>query len=216
MLKYYLQQFFFQILLIAAAVLLVGVFLYGQATRGGEAIPTDVKEQFKGSLGRPEPLSATSAGDADISLRHMSSQEISDLLEVMIAESLSFNPSNFDRNSGLIQNYFTPHGYQQYKDYLASTKFGETLKAQRLQSGVFAERPPLEINALVQNGVYKWLYEVPITISFIPFNAETYRGGATKPQNQRFTLRVQLTRVKDAQNPNKISMEIWQIQAPRR
>lgn len=215
MLTYYLQKFFFQIILAAAALLLVGAFLYGQSIKDGEAVPADVKEQFKASLGKPEPLSDVAAGEADLSIRHMSSQEIASLLEIMISESLSFSPANFDRNSDLVQNYFTPYGYQQYKTYLSNSRFGDTLKAQQLQSGVFAERPPLELNALVQNGVYKWLYEVPVTISFIPVNSETYRGGATQAKNQRFTLRVQLTRVKDPENPNKIKIEIWQMQPPR-
>jgi hypothetical protein len=214
-LKYYLQQFFFQIILAVAAILLVGAFLYSQSVQVGEEPPADVREQFKHSLGKPAPLTSAKVGEVDLSLRHMSAPEIASLLDVMIAEVLSFTPSNYDRNTALVQNYFTPGGYAQYKQYLTTAKLGETIKTRQLQSGVFNERPPLEINAQVQNGVFKWLYEVPVTMSFISAHAETYRGGATKPQNQRFTLRLQLTRVKDDKNPNKIAIEIWQMQAPR-
>lgn len=216
MFKYYLQQFFFQILIAAAAVLMVGLFFYAKAVDNNNPPPADAKTLFKNSLGKPKPLSDAEIGEADLAVQHMSSQEVGNLLEIIIAECLSFNPSDFDKNSRLVQSYFTAQGYEQYKAYLQKTDFGNVIKSRNLQSGAFAERPPLEVNSLVQNGVYKWLFEVPVTLSFIPVNSQTYRDGATKAQNQRFTLRVQLTRVKDAKNANKISIEIWQIMPPRR
>lgn len=231
MLRYYLQQFFFQIIGAVAVILLVGLFFYAKAVEKNDPAPTDVKMQFHDSLGKPRqdasgqislkpsiaPGQAVSPqlAQADLSIKHMSSLEVAELLEIMLAECLSFSPSNFDKNSRLVQSYFTPQGYQQYTAYLEKTNFGGVIKSRNLQSGAYTERPPLEINSLVQNGVYKWLFEVPVTLSFIPVNSETYRGGATTAQNQRFTLRVQLTRVKDDKNPNKISIEIWQMMPPR-
>lgn len=213
MFRYYFQQFFFQILVALAAVLMVGLFLYAKSVRNNDMPPADVKTQFQNSLGKP--LGPAKAGEVDLSVKHLSNQEVAKFLNIILAESLSFNPSDFDYNTAQVENYFTPQGYQQYKDYLAKTKFGEIIKTQRLQSGAYAERPPIEINSTVQNGVYKWLFEVPVTLSFIPVNSQTYRSGAIKAQNQRFTLRVQLTRVKDPVSPNKVSIEIWQILAPR-
>ncbi len=213
MLKYYFQKFTFQIVALTAAVLFAGLFFFASIVDRNDPPPADVRTQFQNSLGNP--LSKTSAGTADLSIKHMSSQEVSNLLEIILAECLSFNPSDFDQNSRLVQNYFTAQGYEQYKAYLSQSKFGEIVKGQNLQSGAYADRPPLEINSLVQNGAYKWLFEVPVTISFIPVRAQTYNGGATTAQNQRFTLRVQFTRVNEPANPGKIRIEIWQILAPR-
>jgi hypothetical protein len=139
----------------------------------------------------------------------MSGQEVARWVEVIAVESLSLTPSNFDENTRLVKNYFTDSGYQQYQSYLSQTKFEEVLKQRGLQSGAILERPPLKANAMVQNGVFKWLYEVPVTLSFIP--AGQTRGSAVNAQNQRFTLRLQLTRAADPQNPNRIKVEIWQI-----
>ncbi len=204
-----IQKLTFPLLALIAAALFTGLFFYAGAVDRNDPPPPDAKEIFEDSLGKPSIQSDVPGGTADLSIEHMSGQEVARWVEVIAVECLSLTPSNFDENTRLVKNYFTEPGYQQYQSYLAQTKFAEVIKGRGLQSGAILERPPLEANSMVQNGVYKWLYEVPITLSFIP--AGQTRGSAANAQNQRFTLRLQLTRAQDPQNPNRIKVEIWQI-----
>ena len=57
----------------------------------------------------------------------------------------------------------------------------------RMQS--YVEAPEL-INEGALEGRYRWLYEVPVTISFIPEEASDYRN--VKPVNRRYVLKTQL------------------------
>lgn len=214
MFKYFVQRFFFQIVIVAATAGFVGIFLYAYAIEGANPPPADVKTQFQSSLGKP--ASKTAIGEPDLSVQHMSGPEISAYLNEIIAEGLSLTPSNYNRTVAGMAKYFTPSAYEQYKNYLTQGNFAQTLSSRSLQSGAYCESPPFEVNSVVQNGIYKWLFEAPVTVSFIPLNAQTYASDQTKAQNQRFTLRVQFARVKDPADPNAIRIEIWEMLAPRR
>lgn len=214
MFRYFIQQFLFQIVALTAAVLVAGLFFYARAVEKNDPPPADVKVQFQNSLGKP--MSPVAPGTTDVSVQHLSEQEMSSIVNTMVAECLSFSPADYDRNLPLLKNYFTPEGYQQYLAYLQQSKLGDVVKSQKLQSGAYAERPPLEVNSMAQNGVYKWLYEIPVTVGFVSVNTHSYRTGETRPQNQRFTLRLQLTRVKDPANPNAVRIEIWQVLPARK
>lgn len=207
-----IQKFTFPFLALLAAALFTGLFFYAGAVDRNDPPPPNAKEIFEDSLGKPSIQSDVPSGTADLSIEHMSGQEVAQWAEVIAAECLSFTPSNFDENTRLVKNYFTDTGYSQYQSYLEQTKFSELIKGRNLQSAAILERPPLKANSMVQGGVYKWLYDVPVTLSFIPEGA---RRGTANAQNQRFTLRLQLTRAADPENPNRIKVEIWQILPPR-
>jgi len=211
LIRYFVQQFFFQIITGLAIVLFVGVFIFALTTESANPPPKDVKSQFQNSLGK----AISTPNKTDLSVQHMSGREIGDKLTNIIAEALSFTPSNYQTNVSAMAKYFTPGAYQQYKDYLDQSQFGQNLSAQGLRSGAFVEQEPLEINAVVQNGVFKWLFDVPVTVSFVPVSTNDYRGSQTTTQNQRFTLQAQFTRVDDPNDPNAVRIEIWKMLPPR-
>src|SRR5690606_16457379 len=143
-------------------------------------------------------------------------QEVAMQLSNIIAESLSFTKDDYRAITDAMQIYFTPSGYKQYTEFLNASAFEKALSSQNLQTGAYIEGDPLEITRGVYGGVFKWVFEVPVTVSFIDRGAQTYRDGATTPENRRFTLRAQFRRVADPNDPDAIRIEIWQVMAPRR
>lgn len=212
MIRYYLEKFFFQIVSFGALLGFLGVFLYAYSIEDNNPPPPDVRAQFEDSLGEPS-IAEEHAGP--LTQQHLSEREVADYLNEIIAESLSFTPQNYQATIRTVARHFTPSAYKQYQSYLEKVGF-ERLLRQGYKSGAFLERPPLKLNALVHNGAYKWLFEVPVTVTFLPAGANTYDGGAAaKPQNQRFTLRAQFTRVEDRNDPARIQIEIWDVLPPR-
>ncbi|PZQ43350.1 MAG: hypothetical protein DI551_12335 [Micavibrio aeruginosavorus] len=98
---------------------------------------------------------------------------------------------------------------------MTSAGFENTLATQNLQSGAFIEQAPLSLANGVYNNVYKWVFEVPVTVSFLPRNAESYRNDEATAINRRFLLRAQYARVEDKNDPNAIKIELWQVLPPR-
>lgn len=151
-----------------------------------------------------------------IEVQNLSGRDVALMIESIIPEILSFNKSNIAQGKVSAQKYFTSSGYAQYLQFLQAAGIEEALSSQDLQSGVLVEDSPLEVSAGVYSGAYKWLFEVPVTLSFIPANASTYRGQETSAYNRRVRLRVQFTRVRDTQDPDAVRIEIWQASASSR
>jgi len=210
--KTYLTENFFRLVPIVALVLFMGLFVYAVQIEKFNRPPEGMRLPAGDAMAK---ASATSDAPSGLTLQNLGSQEVAARLSNIIAESLSFTQNNFAATTRAMERYFTPSGYAQYKEFLSASGF-ETALANNLQSGAYIEADPLEITRGVHGGAFKWVYEVPVTISFIARGAETYRDGATTPENRRFTLRAQFTRVKDSADPDAIRIEIWQVMAPRK
>lgn len=209
--KYILQKFFFQIMLMTAFIAFIGVFMYALSVEDNNPPPADGRLQSQFDL--------RSANDAhpsrDVSVPHMSSREIAELLNLIIVESFSFNAADYQRVTANAAVHFTPEGYEQYKTSLTQSGLIDRVKAGRVQCGAFAEGAPLELNSLVQDGVYKWRFQVPVMISLIS-PPDPMNPSANTQQNQRVILDVQFRRVKSADKPGDIRIEFWQVKPVRR
>ena len=205
---------FFRLMMLAALALFIGVFLYAIEIDKNNVPPEGLKTPAGVAIGKP--VIEQSGAPSPIEKAHMSSNELAMKLSDIVAESMSFTKSNFVSNSSEVKKYFTETGYAQYQEFLKSASFEAVLAPGTLQSAAYVEQPALEISHGVYSGAYKWLFEVPVTISFIPPDPETYRDGQTKAENRRILLRAQFTRVKDAADPLAVKVEFWQVLPPRR
>lgn len=198
-----------------ALVLFIGVFIFALEMDKHNLPPQDMRAHFAYDS-QKAPADQSGGNDlSDLSKENTSSRELSSHLSEIVAESLSFDKSNFVYNAGAMEKYFTPEGYTQYKEFLTKSDFQGMLNSGSLQSGVILEQSPLELASGVYGGVYKWVFEAPVTLSFIPQDMESYRAAASAPQNRRFMLRVQFARVKDPNDPEAVRIEIWQVLPPR-
>ncbi len=206
---------FFLMLMAAALVCFIGVFVYAIRTETNNVAPTSMVTPFGNSSGKAI-VSASAGESGKLSVANLGASEIGQKMVDIIAESLTFNKQSLNANTTAVQKYFTQSGYEQYRQFLDTSGIIQTVSTQDLQSGVYAEQNPMELNKGVAGGAYKWYFEVPVTISFTPRGAETYRNGETTAQNRRVLLRLQFTRVNDPQDPDAVRIEIWQALAARK
>lgn len=202
-------------MMLVALALFVGVFLYAVEIDKNNHAPEGLRIPAGVAGGKPM-LKGSGAVENPLAAQHMTSNELALSLSDIVAESMSFTKSTFVYNSLQAEKYFTPAGYAQYKEFLSKSGFEGALASGELQSAAYVEQEALEITRGVFGGVFKWMFEVPVTISFIPVNADTYRDGAIKPENRRILLRVQFTRVKDVNDPQAVKIEVWQVLPPRK
>lgn len=212
--KLFLQKTFFRLVMLAAIAAFVGVFYFAVKLEEGNKPPEVLKLPAEVQFGAPAIDGQDRTGANALAVQHMGSREVAVKLTEIIAESLSFNQSDYRSVTTGVQKYFTTEGYQQYVDFLRNSAF-ETSLAQNLQSGAYVAGEPQELARGVYDGVFKWVFETPVTISLIPRNMDGYRGDSVQPQNRNFTLRAQIARVNDPQDPNAIKIELWQALPPR-
>lgn len=186
------------------------LFVYAYTLEAAYTPPQDMVAPFAQTAGKPVIAGSNKTG---LEIQNLSARDIEQKIEIIVPEALSFNRSNFSGGTTLVQKYFTAGGYQQYKQFMQAAGL-ETAIQQNFQTSVFLDAPPLEISSGVFGGAYKWLFEVPITLNFIPKDIQSYRGGETA-QARKALLRIQFTRVLDQADPDAVKIEIWQAGAPR-
>lgn len=210
MFGHFLTKSFFRLVFLLALLLFIGVFIFAYSLEQEEVVPTEGSlAPFAQNAGKAKGMNPE--GNSKLAVQNYSDTEIATRLSQITAEALSFDKSNFVYNSASMQQYFTPDGFKQYRAFLDSAGFQQTLNQKDMQSGAILEQPPLLVTNGVHSGAYKWVLEIPVTISFIPRQSTSYRDEKIQPQNRRFLLRVQFTRIKDAKDPEAVRIEIWQV-----
>lgn len=192
----------------------IGVFFFASWLETGNVPPEgmQIPSEVSAALGRP----AVAQAENPIAVQNLSSRDLAKTLVDVVAETLSFDKSNFTYNTDAMRKYFTREGYAQYRQFLTSGGFEESLNVQGMRAAAYAEEDPRELSSGLYNGAYKWFFEVPVTISFTPAAGQVLGADDSQAQNKRMTLRIQWTRVKDPEDPNAVKIEIWQVLPPRR
>lgn len=213
--KLFLQKSLFRLTMLAAVFAFFGVFYFAVKLEEGNKPPEALKLPAEAQFGAPAVEGQDRGGADALAVQHMGSREVAMHLTDVIAEALSFNQSDYRAVTSGVQKYFTPEGYLQYTDFLRNSAFESSLTTQNLQSGAYVAGSPQELTRGVYGGVFKWVFEIPVTVSLIPRNTDGYRSDTAAPQNRNFTLRAQIARVNDPQDPNAVKIELWQALAPR-
>ena len=140
--------------------------------------------------------------------------DLEDWLGTVVAEALTLEAAQFETALESVEPYFTASGYQAYYDYLKTTGFRDALDSRDLRAVAMVECAPLLLNSGSGEGGYRWLYEVPVTLSYLPQGADSYTRGNLSPDNQRVGVRVQV-RQEGSGGAARLRIESWDIVAPR-
>lgn len=216
MFKHFMTKSFFRLMMVVAFLCFIGVFFYAMEIDKRNVPPPGLRMPAGTSGGKAIVTQGDQKPPSPIEAQHMTSNELAMKLSDVVAETLSFTKGNFVYNSAAAEKYFTTTGYAQYKEFLTKASFEAALADGTLQSAAYVEQEALLITQGTFNGAYKWLFEVPVTISFIPINPDTYRNGAIKAENRRILLRAQFSRVADPNDPLAVRIEVWQVLPPRK
>ncbi len=199
------QKWIFRLFVTFAVLLFLGVFFYAfqltvnDTTGDLRQAPFDYK------------MAHEDAATIDLSNPQVTTRQLEMDVAETVADVLSFDSKNYASRTRAAKTNFTEDGYTQYMGYLTSSNITGSLAERDLQCGAYTEGSPLLLNNGVVDGVYKWLFEVPVTLSFIP-RVTSYDGnGRVDALNRRILVRVQVTRVYDGANPMALRIESWQV-----
>ncbi|MEZ5902783.1 MAG: DotI/IcmL family type IV secretion protein [Alphaproteobacteria bacterium] len=201
MFKFWYEKFVMRFAFVLAFLAFIGVLFYAVSTELNQEPPATIAP-FKENVKEVETQTISLAA------AHRSNREIESWLQEAVSEALSFDLSTYKSNAKNIYPYFTKAGFQEYQKYLQDTGIFETLKTRDNRISVFVEGQSLLLNTSSVEGVYRWLYQVPITISFLPRNA----NDLTKTKDvvtKQLDLRLQVTRVNLKNDPDAVQIESW-------
>ena len=214
MFRFWYEKFVMRFVYIIAIAGFIGVLYYALQTEvDHSAKPVETIAPFKEKpveefVPFAEDIMNGNKSVNSLAKPHRTSKEIQGWLAQAVSESMSFDLANYKENAKSVYVYFSKTGFQQYQAYLQDSGIFDTLKSNQSRMSVFVEEAPLLLNNSEIEGVYRWLYQVPVTVSFIPLNATDL----TKTDNvvsKQMNLRIQVRRANIKGDPDVVQVESW-------
>lgn len=145
-----------------------------------------------------------------LSMPHRTDKEISDWLISAISESLSFKNQDINTDLQSTRDYFNNQGHSQYLEALRQQNIIPALQSGRFIVINYVDGMPLLINEGAIDGRYRWLFEVPVTLTFLPRGTTNYANA--EPENKNVTFIMQVGRIEKADFLDiGIKIESWAL-----
>lgn len=213
--KFWYEKLLMRVSFAFAFFAFLGVFVYAYFTEIMLESPGDTAP-FVGNLtSEVSQKSLAESQTLPLDKAHRTDRELKEWITIAVSESLFFQASNYDQIKKQVEEYFTPSGIQQYDEYFRSSGILDNIQKNKYRMSVFIEDHPLLQNGLEIEGVYRWLYKMPLTISFIPRDTITLQENRNDIVNRKMNLQIQLRRVRLPNNPDAVQIESWQMTARR-
>ena len=153
---------------------------------------------------------ARAASTLPLEKRHLTDKEVSDFLTTVISESLTIPPGQTDSVMAQVRGYYTDEGYRDFKAYLDRTGLLPQIVGGQYALGVVVDSMPVQANSGAVDGIYRWLYQVPITL-----NLRQGRAAIGDATTQPARVQVQVRRIENEADPFAIAIEDWGVKARR-
>ncbi|MGZ9098028.1 MAG: DotI/IcmL/TraM family protein [Micavibrio sp.] len=164
--------------------------------------PQTAEQRASGTL----PVNSTS-----LDRPHRSATDLASWLQQALAETLSFNAETYAGHLKLLERGYTPSAIAEFNAWATGTGILEALQQNQMQLNGFVADPPFLLNEGVIDGRYRWLYEVPVMVSFVPRGTTTYQG-KEGIDTRRLIITLQLGRVAVSLLPDHVMVETWSVQ----
>lgn len=104
--------------------------------------------------------------ELDLDKPHLSAIDLQQWVSEVVGIVLSVDGSRaYADNAQRVATYFTPGGYQQYKDYLGTLNIDAALASNRYEMLTYVDNAPLKRNEGESNGAYFWVYDSPASLT---------------------------------------------------
>lgn len=153
----------------------------------------------------PLPVNA-----ASLEKPHRSAADLASWLQMAIPETLSFNSESYKEHLNVLGRGFSAAALTEYNTWVTATGILEALQGNAMQLNGFVTDTPFLLNEGVVAGRYRWLFEIPVMVSFVPRDTKDYRG-KTNVETRRLIITLQLGRVMVSSLPDNVMIETWTV-----
>lgn len=167
-----------------------------------------IDQQADPAAARPEaPKHVMPENNTPLNQPHRDNGEISAWLTNSLSEAMTFDKADYKEMLKTDEQYFNKTGKTEYLKFLNDHNIMKVIESGKFDVRSFVQGQPLLLNEGAVNGVYRWLYEVPMMVSYMERGAKSYKD--LEPVNQQLVLTVQVGRVSGVMDGTAILIERW-------
>ncbi len=147
----------------------------------------------------------------DLSQPHRNAVQVGEWLTRALSEVLTINPDStlLQVHFGRLKTGMSIQAINSYKKFLADNAVLDTLRTNGMLLSSVINDKPLLLNEGIVDGRYRWLFQVPVTMTYTPKGAVSLSSPEVIHQNA--TLMLQVGRVTDGVQGKAI--ETWQVKS---
>ncbi|MBI4030322.1 MAG: DotI/IcmL family type IV secretion protein [Proteobacteria bacterium] len=145
----------------------------------------------------------------DLGDSHRPYLQVSGWLEEKISQLMNTDAPSFEQHKKETSVFLDQSAASEYTAFMANSKIIETLQANDLQVRAHVEERPLLLNKGSVDGRYRWLFEMPVMLTFLPRSTNTYKGSS--PASQSVIISVQVGRVGTDVNDDELVIETFSV-----
>jgi hypothetical protein len=160
--------------------------------------------------------------DKQLNLPHRTRKEISNWLVSRVSDILNVGFDDYSAHMQVLRTVMTDYALKDYDNFMRNSNILGTLGQDQLVLQSYVEEDPILLNSGEADGRYHWLYEMPVTLSFLPKAMGDYRNiKGQKIPNEYIILKAQVGRVPDtgdigSSSRDGILIETWEVRRNRK
>ncbi len=143
---------------------------------------------------------------------HTTSGEIGKWLMGAVSNAMSYSLGDNTDVSVTKQQLFSQGGIRQFKDFLSQNNIQKVMDSGQYSIRSFVSAQPLLLNSQSAANRYRWLFEVPVMMSYMKGADFNYKEA--QPINQQLVLIIQVGRydqIDDPENIHGVLIETWAL-----
>lgn len=209
------QSAWFGFVFVVAFIGFIGVFIYAFNVTAVDPEDTLIVAA-DGTAYAPfaDPLDHTDTpghNTTPLDKANRSYKDLENWISILVSEALSFDAVDYYATLAWMRvNYFSKDAYEAYQKTLDTYGIAQYLSTTGMSTSVLIEETPVLLNDGPVAGRYRWLYEVPVTITY-----RQVRNPQAAPKIVRARIKVQVGRVMDETDPMAMRVDTWEF-IPRR
>jgi len=155
-----------------------------------------------------EKLESLPEGNVALSKPHRLSKDIGIWLMTAAGEAMNFDSGQAEARINELNHFFDTTGRNQYVEFLRDQKILSVVQDGRFNVRSYVNDQPLLLNEGIVNDRYRWLFKVPVVVSYLDKNMKTYAGADAKLV-QKASINIQIGRIKGDDKPDGLQIEQW-------
>jgi len=203
-------KFIMRFMALIAFIGFIGVLIYALKTEKEIETPAQTAQGMVGG----DAANALEKEQSALDIAHRTEKELKNWVTMVVSESLSAPRGDLKQMNESVRPYFTASGFAAYQAALENSGITEAVRNNNVSVSVLVEEKPLLLNATAVEDVYRWLFDMPIIISYLPIGTQNLIGN-DQDSNTTLSLRVQMRRVPYAVNREGVQVEGWTLTARR-
>lgn len=163
-----------------------------------------------GSLYNDKGVTDGSVGEG-MQSPHRHPSQISDWLMQVMSQILNIELAHNEDYLKVVAATMNPKAQSDFGTFMTGSNIMATMQARNMNLHSMVENPPILLNKGVVGDRYRWLFEMPVTITFLPAGSTSYDPKKGEFTSQRIIVTAQVGRVPVGQGVDELMLESFSV-----